>query len=73
MMPQVGGSGDHLVGGQGVGRIAALHVGLVDEQGAAAVEYAILVGLIGAVIILTVQALGVEVRAAFETIPDLVP
>jgi pilus assembly protein Flp/PilA len=36
-----------------------------DERGATAVEYGIMVALIAAVIILVVQALGNQVKAAF--------
>ncbi|HVL65260.1 MAG TPA: Flp family type IVb pilin [Actinomycetota bacterium] len=41
-----------------------------DEEGATAVEYGLMVALIAAVIIATVQALGVNVLGAFQTIVD---
>jgi pilus assembly protein Flp/PilA len=44
-----------------------------NEEGATAVEYGIMVALIAAVIILTVQALGLEVQAAFQRVIDVLP
>lgn len=41
---------------------------LKDEEGATAVEYGIMVALIAAVIIITVQILGQQILAAFTTI-----
>jgi pilus assembly protein Flp/PilA len=41
-----------------------------DEEGATAVEYGMLVALIAAVIVLTVQTLGGQIQAAFQTIVD---
>lgn len=39
-----------------------------DEEGAAAVEYGLLVALIAAVIITVVGVLGTEIKAAFQTV-----
>jgi pilus assembly protein Flp/PilA len=39
-----------------------------DEEGATAVEYGLLVALIAAVIVLTVQALGLKIDAAFTKV-----
>jgi pilus assembly protein Flp/PilA len=39
-----------------------------DEEGATAVEYGLLVALIAAVIVLTVQALGLKLDAAFQKV-----
>lgn len=44
-----------------------------DETGATAVEYAVMVGLIAAVIILVVQALGIETVNAFQSLLDAWP
>lgn len=44
-----------------------------SEKGATAVEYGIMVALIAAVIILVVQALGLEVQAAFQAVVDVLP
>lgn len=44
-----------------------------DETGATAVEYAVMVGLIAAVIILVVQALGIETVNAFQSVLDAWP
>ncbi len=41
-----------------------------DEKGATSVEYAVMVGLIAAVIIFTVQALGEETNSAFQSVLD---
>jgi pilus assembly protein Flp/PilA len=46
---------------------------LRNEQGATAVEYGIMVALIAAVIILVVQALGLEIQAAFQEVVDVLP
>jgi pilus assembly protein Flp/PilA len=46
---------------------------LANEDGATAVEYGIMVALIAAVIILVVQALGLEVQAAFQAVVDALP
>ena len=45
----------------------------MDEEGAAAVEYALLVGLIAVVIIVAVQALGTKINSTFETINSKLP
>jgi len=39
-----------------------------DEEGAAAVEYGLLVALIAAVIVATVATLGTRIHAAFTTV-----
>jgi pilus assembly protein Flp/PilA len=44
-----------------------------DERGAAAVEYGLMVGLIGAVIVLTVTALGGKINTAFDTVVKALP
>ena len=44
-----------------------------DETGATAVEYAVMVGLIAAVIIFVVQALGIETVNAFQSVLDAWP
>ena len=44
-----------------------------DETGATAVEYAVMVGLIAAVIIFVVQALGIETNNAFQSVLDAWP
>ena len=55
----------------------AMHSGLTriarDETGATAVEYAAMVGLIAAVIIFVVQALGIETVNAFQSVLDAWP
>jgi Flp pilus assembly pilin Flp len=43
------------------------------EKGAVSVEYAVMVGLIAAVIILAVQALGIETNNAFQSVLDVWP
>ena len=45
----------------------------LDETGATAVEYAAMVGLIAAVIIFVVQALGIETNNAFQSVLDAWP
>lgn len=44
-----------------------------DETGATAVEYAVMVGLIAAIIIFVVQALGIETNNAFQSVLDAWP
>ena len=44
-----------------------------DETGATSVEYAVMVGLIAAIIIFTVQVLGVETNNAFQSVLDAWP
>lgn len=44
-----------------------------DERGATAVEYGMIVALIAAVIVITVQTLGGQIDAAFQTIVDALP
>jgi pilus assembly protein Flp/PilA len=44
-----------------------------DERGATAVEYGIMVALIAAVIVLVVQALGVQVKAGFCKVAGALP
>lgn len=39
-----------------------------DEEGATAVEYGLLVALIAAIIVATVQVLGTQIRTAFCTV-----
>ena len=46
---------------------------LNDENGAAGVEYGLLVALIAAVIVGTVQTLGTQVKAGFTTISSALP
>ena len=45
----------------------------IDERGATAVEYALMVGLIAVAIIATVTLLGNKVRATFNTIANTLP
>ncbi len=56
-------------------RLIAIRSSLLarDEAGAASVEYAVMVGLISAIIILTVQALGTETNSAFQAVLDAWP
>ena len=44
-----------------------------DENGATSVEYGVMVGLIAAIIILAVQALGIETNNAFQSVLDAWP
>jgi pilus assembly protein Flp/PilA len=44
-----------------------------DEEGAAAVEYGLLVALIAAIIVVTVKTLGGQINAAFQKIVDALP
>jgi pilus assembly protein Flp/PilA len=44
---------------------------LKDEEGAAAVEYGVLIALIIAVCIVLIQAVGVKVQTAFSTVNTL--
>jgi pilus assembly protein Flp/PilA len=48
----------------------ALRASLRDEDGATAVEYGIMVGLIAAVIVAVVIILGDQINAAFQTVVD---
>ena len=41
---------------------------LRDEQGATAIEYGLIAGLIAAVIVTVVGSLGVRIQAAFQTV-----
>ncbi|MGM3276835.1 Flp family type IVb pilin [Ralstonia sp. 24A2] len=41
---------------------------LRDEQGATAIEYGLIAGLIAAVIVTIVSSLGVQIRTAFQTV-----
>lgn len=45
----------------------------IEERGATAVEYALMVGLIAVAIIATVTLLGNKVRATFNTIANTLP
>ena len=45
----------------------------IDERGATAVEYALMVGLIAVAIIAAVSALGSKVKATFNTISNTLP
>jgi pilus assembly protein Flp/PilA len=45
----------------------------IDEHGATAVEYALMVGLIAVAIIATVSALGGKVKKTFQTIANTLP
>ena len=45
----------------------------IDERGATAVEYALMVGLIAVAIIATVTLLGRKVRSTFNTIANTLP
>ena len=45
----------------------------IDERGATAVEYALMVGLIAVAIIAAVSALGNKVKATFNTITNTLP
>ena len=45
----------------------------IDERGATAVEYALMVGLIAVAIIGTVTLLGNKVKATFNTITNTLP
>lgn len=44
-----------------------------DEDGATAVEYGLIVALIAAIIIITVQNLGTKVNTAFSTVETNMP
>jgi pilus assembly protein Flp/PilA len=44
-----------------------------EEDGATAVEYGLLVALIAAVIVGTVETLGTQINAAFQTVVDALP
>jgi pilus assembly protein Flp/PilA len=44
-----------------------------DEMGATSVEYGVMVGLIAAIIIFVVQALGIETNNAFQSVLDAWP
>ena len=44
-----------------------------DEEGASAVEYGLLVGLIAVVIIVAVTALGAKLNALFESVTTSLP
>jgi pilus assembly protein Flp/PilA len=46
---------------------------LKEEEGASAVEYGLLVALIAAVIVLTVQALGSKVLSGFTKVEAALP
>jgi pilus assembly protein Flp/PilA len=46
---------------------------IADESGAAGVEYGLLVALIAAVIVGTVQTLGTKVKTGFSTISSALP
>lgn len=46
---------------------------LKDEEGAAAIEYALLVGLIAVAIVTAVTALGTKVAATFDSITGSLP
>jgi pilus assembly protein Flp/PilA len=54
-------------------RLLAAFALIDDERGATAVEYAIVASLIAAVIAATVQLLGVEAQALFQSVLDLWP
>ena len=41
-----------------------------DEEGAAAVEYGLLVALIAAIIVAVVAKLGTQIKAGFQTVCD---
>lgn len=43
------------------------------EEGATAVEYGLMVGLIAVAIIATVQALGIELNGLFQEVSDAIP
>jgi pilus assembly protein Flp/PilA len=43
------------------------------EEGATAVEYGLMVGLIAVAIIATVQALGIELDGLFQEVADAIP
>ncbi len=45
---------------------------LAEEDGAAAVEYGLLVALIAAVIVAVVKVLGSQIQTAFQTVCDAV-
>ena len=45
----------------------------IDERGATAVEYALMVGLIAVAIIAAVSALGQKVKSTFNTISNTLP
>jgi len=45
----------------------------IDERGATAVEYALMVGLIAVAIIAAVSALGTKVKSTFNTISNTLP
>lgn len=45
---------------------------LQDEEGATAIEYGLIAGLIAVVIIAAVSALGTEIKVSFEKIGDAI-
>lgn len=45
---------------------------LQDEEGATAIEYGLIAGLIAVVIIAAVSALGTEIKVAFENIGEAI-
>jgi pilus assembly protein Flp/PilA len=46
---------------------------ILDEEGASAVEYGLLVALIAAIIITTVTILGTKINQAFQKVVDNLP
>jgi pilus assembly protein Flp/PilA len=44
-----------------------------DDRGATAVEYGMIVALIAAIIVLTVQAVGLDVLGGFQDVDNAIP
>jgi len=55
-----------------VARAQVWWLGLREERGATAVEYALMVALIAAVIIVAVSALGTSAKEKFQTVADTI-
>jgi pilus assembly protein Flp/PilA len=53
--------------------IARLAVSRMNDRGATAVEYGLIVALIAAVIIVTVGLVGTDVNTAFDTVEKKLP
>jgi len=46
---------------------------LTEDRGATAVEYGMIVALIAAIIVLTVQAVGLDVLGGFQDVDNAIP
>ncbi len=56
-----------------VGILNRLNTMRTEDRGAAAVEYGLLVALIAAIIVATVDTLGGQINTAFQTVVDALP